>query len=87
MKITGKGGTLKLGGTLVAQIGSWEMDGGGAAKSYVGIAHASAINSYYMEHGDGFTLHLAIGERIMKGRCLTAVLDEDGMLHFHIKRA
>lgn len=87
MKITGKGGALKLGGRRVAKIGLWEMDGGGAARSYVGIAHTSAVNQFYLEHYDGFTLHLDFGNQVLRGKCLTAVLDPDKMLHFHIVKA
>ena len=75
-----------LGGARVAKLLSWQMEGD-AVHGYVGTARVASVNTFYINHGSGFVLHLQGAGGNVKGRCQTAVLGPDGMLHFHIVKA
>lgn len=71
---------MKLAGTLVAEIGAWKVKGD--AGGYLGKAKVARVNTYYINHGTGFTISLG---RALRGICISIAL-EGNVLHFHMKR-
>jgi len=85
MHAAGDGGVLRLGGQIVADLAAWDAEiweGG----EFVGKAQLAAPpNTFYLEHGHGFTLILYMGRMEVRGEAVTAVV-ADGYLHFHLRR-
>jgi hypothetical protein len=84
-KMAGKSGRLMVGGRVAATLADWEME---PREGYSDIvAHVLSRDSFWLEHGEDFTLMLDVGTRVRVYKNPTVYVGGGDMVNIKTREA